>query len=500
MNKQTRREFLGDVGRGMLVAGIGGTLASELGLMPALAGDNALSFGRLEPLVGLMQETPPDKLQRLLVERLSTGTSLRDLIAAGALANARTFGGQDYVGFHTAMALMPAYQIAQEMPEKSRALPVLKVLYRNATRIQACGGRRREVLHTVAPADEAAPLALRSAMRRRDMDGAERVFAKLAQRPPKDAFNDLQHLVQDDINVHRIVLAWRAWDMLRLTGAEHAHTMLRQSVRFCVHEERVRVSKRRPEPRIRTVLPRLLDEYRLLGRPLGDRKADDRWVSALSSTIFSGTREQAAEAVASALADGFATEAIGEAMSLAANQLLLHDGGRRDGTVHGASVGVHASDAANAWRQTVRVARRGHAVASLVVGAFHTAGQSGRVAREPYADRPERIEGKTPELLLREARAAVEERNQAGACAAIHRYSQLGAPPAPVFALLRRYAVSEDGKLHAEKYYRTVTEEFASTRAAFRWRHLVALARVSASEYGTPAPGHADARRLLKLS
>ncbi|MEE8105198.1 MAG: hypothetical protein V3T86_06660 [Planctomycetota bacterium] len=500
MNQQTRREFLGDVGRSMLVAGIGGTLVSELGLMPALAGDNTLSFGRFEPLARLMQETPPDKLQRLLVEKLSAGTSLRDLIAAGALANARTFGGQDYVGYHAAMALMPAYQIAQEMPTKSRALPVLKVLYRNTARIQARGGRRNEVLHTVGPAPEAAPLALRSAIRRRDMDGAERLFAKLAQRTPKDAFNDLQQIVQDDINVHRIVLAWRAWDLLRLTGEEHAHTMLRQSVRFCVHEERERVSKRRPEPRIRTVLPKLLDEYGLLGRKLGDRKADDKWVAALGSTVFSGTREQAAEAVAAALADGFAPDAIGEAMSLAANQLVLHDGGRReDGTVHGASVGVHASDAANAWRHTVRVASHSHAVASLVVGAFHTAGQSGHVGREPFIDAPEPVEGKTPELLLREARAAVEERDQAWACVAVQRYGQLGAPAAPVFELLRRYAVSEDGKLHAEKYYRTVTEEFASTRAAFRWRHLVALARVTASEYGTPAPGHADARRLLEL-
>jgi hypothetical protein len=62
-----------------------------------------------------------------------------------------------------------------------------------------------------------------------------------------------------------------------------------------------------------------------------------------------------------------------------------------------------------------------------------------------------------------------------------------------------RFATSEDGALHAEKYYRTVTEEFALTRPAFRWRQLVALARVTASEYGFPAPGYAEACRLLKV-
>ena len=67
-----------------------------------------------------------------------------------------------------------------------------------------------------------------------------------------------------------------------------------------------------------------------------------------------------------------------------------------------------------------------------------------------------------------------------------------------MFDLLLRFAVSEDGALHAEKYYRTATEEFAATRPAFRWRQLVSLARVTASAYGQPAPGHAEACRLLE--
>jgi hypothetical protein len=57
--------------------------------------------------------------------------------------------------------------------------------------------------------------------------------------------------------------------------------------------------------------------------------------------------------------------------------------------------------------------------------------------------------------------------------------------------------VSEDGALHAEKYYRTASEEFARMRPTFRWRQLVALARVTASEHGQPAPGVAEACQLL---
>ena len=97
---------------------------------------------------------------------------------------------------------------------------------------------------------------------------------------------------------------------------------------------------------------------------------------------------------------------------------------------------------------------------------------------------------------------------QALAAAAIHRYGELGGSPRAVFDLLLKFATSEDGALHAEKYYRTVTEEFAATRPAFRWRQLVALARVTASAYGMHsrdkrggrAPGYEQARELLGLA
>src|SRR6266487_2079522 len=89
---RTRREFLADVGRGMLVASVGYGMASELGLAPAFAADasDTLDFGPLEPLVRLMQDTPANKLLPALANQLKSGTELSRLVTAGALANART--------------------------------------------------------------------------------------------------------------------------------------------------------------------------------------------------------------------------------------------------------------------------------------------------------------------------------------------------------------------------------------------------------------------------
>ena len=49
-----------------------------------------------------------------------------------------------------------------------------------------------------------------------------------------------------------------------------------------------------------------------------------------------------------------------------------------EGSVHGDSVGVHASDAANAWRHIARVTSARNTFASLIAAAYHTAGQAGR--------------------------------------------------------------------------------------------------------------------------
>jgi len=515
MARKTRREFLSDVGQGMLMASVGSTLANDLGLATmALADEGAkpLAFGALEPLVALMQETPIERLLPEVVRRMRDGTDAKQIVAAAALANARTFGGQDYEGYHTIMALSPAYQMARELDTPRQALPILKVLYRNTNHIQESGGRAHEALHPVeseplASTNQPAGEVLRDLVRKQDMEGAERTFATLANGSLDEAYNDLLYLVHDDVNVHRVVLAWRAWALLDLTGKEQAHTLLRQSVRFCVDGER-EIQKRGGNAELRGLLPKLLDQHKLVEREPGRKEAEDAWVDQLCETIVTSSRSQAADAVAAALAEGFSHEAVGEAISLAANQLVLRDPGRRQadssakpvGSVHGASVGVHASDSANAWRNIARVSNRRNAVASLIVGAYHTAGQNQFLNKQPYplAEHESRASSHQPGAMLGDVEAAIKAKDQALACALVHRMGELGEAPRPVFDLLIRYAISEDGALHAEKYYRTVSEEFASTRPSFRWRHLAALARVTASEYGFPAPGYDQAKELLK--
>jgi hypothetical protein len=515
MTPTSRREFLNSVGRGMLVAGIGASVAHDLGLAAAFADDATadLSFGPLDGLVDLMQSTPPEKLQPILVGKLTVGeATLRQLVAAGALANAEAFGGEDYVGFHTAMAMIPAWQMTELLPSERQPLPVLKVLYRNSGQIQAMGGASKKTLREMHAAEEATvenrAVAIRDACRTADVAQAERLFAPLEAASLDEAFNTLQPVMQDDINVHRFVFAHRTYGLASLLGKEHAYTILRQCVRFCCSHEQNRINRKGAEDPIRKLLPQLLDQYKLQGKTPGTRDPGDAAVEALAETIYRGPRDKSADAVAAALAEGISPEVVGEAISLASNLLVLRQP-QTQWRTHGDSAGVHSSDATNAFRNMARYAQTQYAISGLVVAAYHTAAhQPFSADAYPTAEHRELVKTKDAEGLLAEAEDAVRHNDQGRAAAAIALYGEGGHSPDAVYERMLKYTISEDGRLHGEKYYQTVQEEFRTTRPAFRWRQLVGLARVTASAYGYDrsdkpggrAPGYEDACRLLKVT
>jgi hypothetical protein len=494
----------------MLAVLIGSSLAAELGLAADDGKDDQdKTRTDLARLSQLIQQTSTKDLLPALDKQLKSGTSLKELVAAGALANARAFGGQDYNGYHSFMALCPSYAMAMALPEKERPLPILKVLYRTSTHIHGARCADENHLDKVEPAklDGSVPAGeqLREATRAGKLAQAEQIFAALPGTP-EQTYDDVQLMIQDDLNVHRVVLAWRAWEVLDFIGKDRAREMLRQTVRFCSDPRQ----GGRGEHPIRKALPRLLEAHKLLSAKPGSKQVDDAWVEKVAKTVYADSQEKAAETVAAALADGVDPDAISEAISLAGTMLVLGDPGRTkewasankpEGSVHGDSVGVHASDAANGWRHIAKVASARNTFASLIAAAYHTAGQAGRQMNNPYplVEDVEKVETKDGDKLLAALDEALRGKDQRRAAAVASRYGELGHDAKAIFAKLRQYSISEDGALHAEKYYQTASEEYARSREKFRWRHVIALARVVASAGGQPAPGIAEARKLLGL-
>ena len=420
MKSANRREFLESVGRGMFVAGLGAAVAQDLGFSPAFAYEGAtdLSFGKFDGLVDLMQSTPAEKLQPILIEKLSRGeTDLTQLISAGALANAETFGGEDYVGFHTAMAMLPALQMSGQLASERQPLPILKVLYRNSQQIQQYGGASKKTLREMHAAEEAtvenAGVAIRDACRASDVAKAEQLFGPLGKGSLEDAFNALQPAMQDDINVHRFVFAHRTYGLASLLGSDYAHTILRQCVRFCITHEAG--AEEAQQPRIAhsgldAQAARSVQARRQVARHARSGRRRRRGPG--QGRSIKARRNKSADAAAAALADGISPEVVGEAISLASNLMVLRQGADQWRT-HGDSAGVHSSDATNAWRNMARIPSPQYAVSGLIVAAYHVAAHkpfSGEAY--PTADHRALVKANDAEGLLAEAEDAVRHNDQ----------------------------------------------------------------------------------------
>jgi hypothetical protein len=398
------------------------------------------------------------------------------------------------------------------LTDRRQPLPVLKVLYRNSQQIQSVGGASKATLEAIHAAEHASQgdvgTQIRDACRQVDVERGEKLLAGVGGSP-LDAFNALQPAIQDDLNVHRFVFAHRTYGLVGLLGQEYAYSMLRQCVRLCADHEREHVERKQAESPIRALVPKLLDQYKLDGKTIGKRDPGDAAVNELCLAIYNGPRDKASEAVAAALADGIDPEVIGEAISLASNLYVLRQG-TDNWRTHGDSAGVHSSDATNAWRNMVRIADPRYAVSGLIVAAYHAGIQSPPFQTPAYPTDEHRSQVKVRDAagLLAETEDAIRHNDQGRAAAAMQIYGESGHAVEPALDLMLKYAVSEDGRLHGEKYFHTVREEYRTIRPAFRWRQIVALARVTSSAYGYNrddkhgfrAAGYEDACRLLRVT
>ncbi len=481
--RSTRRQFLVTVGAALELAAVAG--AAPRGARRLFWDDAAgrLGLGRFEALAGLLLESEPEEVLPRVARELREGLPLSDLVAATALVNARALGGSNYNGFHALMALMPSYEMALQGSGPDAVLPVLKVVQRNLRFIAQAGMRERDTLAPVRPAQ--VPGDLLRQVRSGDLDAAHASLSARLEGPLIEAYEELQELVRQEADVHRVVLSWRAFDLLRLAGEEHAATLLRQELLYCANAD---AGREGPDAQLVALVPTLLERHGLAGRERGKRVADDAWIAELAAVVFESERAQAADAVARGLAQGFDAADVCRALALCTARIVQQDPGRGSdspglpvGSVHGANYGVHSSDAANAWRHIAGVGSARHAHATLIAAAYHTAVQPGNLLPEAFDAQLEPPTEADAGRLLARIEGSLREGDAAAAGAHARRYTDLGHAPQALLDLAFAAMLEQDGALHAEKYLRTVQEEHALARPRHGGAQLVALIRVAAS-------------------
>ena len=182
-------------------------------------------------------------------------------------------------------------------------------LHRNTNRIQEKGGRKAEVLHASHPAEQGRRQGARLRQRAPAERGEGRAhLRRMAQDSPDEAYNDLQYTVQDDTNVHRVVAApggpgtcSTSRQGARPHAAAAVGPLLRQGGGSATAGN---------ASRPRTLLPKLLDQYKLLEQGAGQASRRTTPGSrSMASTIFAASRRARPPTLAAAaLAEGIAPE------------------------------------------------------------------------------------------------------------------------------------------------------------------------------------------------
>ena len=223
----------------MLIASVGPTMAANLGVSPAFAGEvsDALDFGDREPLVPLYagdagRQTAADARR----QAESGARTSRDW---SPLPHWPTPAPSADI---TTTAITPSWPSAglshgSGNADGSKSAAGTQSAAPQHTLHASRRRTRHESLHQVEPAKlpkaNSTPKVAASDPPC-DAANAEKILAAIGQGSLEDAYNQLQLCIQDDIDVHRVVLSWRSWATLDLTGRDAAITLLRQSVQFCV--------------------------------------------------------------------------------------------------------------------------------------------------------------------------------------------------------------------------------------------------------------------------
>src|SRR5690349_22923653 len=134
-DSSTRRQFLTTAASAAAFAST--AQLGLLGKLPCVSAEEAKSSGNvvkladdIEPLVRLLEETPREKLLEEVAQRIRSGTSYREIVAALLLAGVKNVQPRPSVGFkfHAVLVVNSAHLASLASADEHRWLPIFWAL------------------------------------------------------------------------------------------------------------------------------------------------------------------------------------------------------------------------------------------------------------------------------------------------------------------------------------------------------------------------------------
>jgi hypothetical protein len=472
----------------------------------------------IEPLVQFVEETEPGRILEATLGKLRDGLSIKTLLTASALAVTRSSDlppGHHGGPLHPLVGLHALRHTIERVPAEHRFLPVLQHVALANKHINH-PGMGPYILADAAPVDaggvEATKQAFLAAVNRGLYNAADHHFLWLWNHvPPAEALDLLLTVAipKNTLDDHYFIFPMFTWRALDWLGREHTALLMRPAVRY--------VSRFPTPPALGEIEP-LLDEYALLTRPLRLHTSPDETadIGRLGEAITRGdVYAQIPRMLAAALADGLSLQGAGEALSIGAAGLFMR-------SLTGNPMDVHLHTGVNLRRYLLELEGVSLRNKLLALLTWHTGPEvrstqtrmepppqpdPAAVAALPHRDQAALLDALAESIYtqpptdwstvtnLGQMRAVPEVKTTVNLA---QQYADLGYDPDALIARLAEIVVHDNfTEMHAFKHHQATFEEFHTTRAPWRWRHLVSAAQASAISYGKNMEVYEEAVELL---
>ncbi|QDT07356.1 hypothetical protein K227x_57830 [Rubripirellula lacrimiformis] len=465
---------------------------SFLGRLPSVSAaesqlpTTAVQFSEdIEPLVRLLEDTPRQKVIETFAEKILSGTSYRQVLAALLLAGVRNVQPRPSVGFkfHAVLVVNSAHLASQSAPPSDRWLPIfwaLDYFKSSQARDQQEGDWTMSAVdQSKLPPPHQAKQAFREAMESWDVEAADVAIVSLCQSASAtEVFDLLAHYGCRDYRSigHKSIYVANAYRTLQCIGWRYAEPVLRSLAYAILNhhgEPNPSTSDLGPDAAWRMTQQTLpqLDKGWKFGR------VDSGATLSLLDTLRSATPSDAVEATAEMLSSGIAPQSIIDALYLSSGEML----GQQPGIVT-----LHSATTTNAMQYAFRTAYRDRTRQELLLqnAAFIPYFRQSMQGREKVAaqtinlgssESSDQASGDATDTSVDKLFQTVSE-NRGKASAAMLGYLDSGAPPEALIDAARRLVFLKGNDSHDYKFSSAVLEDYYAVSPDFRNAFLASSA------------------------
>lgn len=481
-----RRQFLSTAAAGGAFLGL--NQFDFLGRLPRVSAEEAkpnpeaVQFNPdIEPLVRLLEETPRDQLLEKVAQRVQSGTSYQEVLAALLLAGVRNVQPRPSVGhkFHAVLVVNSAHIASIASPDSERWLPIFWALDHfkssQARDVEEGNWTMGPVNEDKLPPMRRARREFTEAMDNWDAEKADTAVAALSRGATSGEMFELfaRYGARDFRSIgHKAIYVANAWRTLNCIGWRHAEPVMRSLTYALLNH----VGEPNPaENDLAPDAPGRSNESRVaqIKRGWKDGELNDQATTELLGLLRTGSVDEVCDSVVETVNSGVSPRSVYDALLLGSGELLMRQPG---------IVALHAVTSTNAFWYAYNTTRNDETRRKILLQnaaflpLFREAMQSrGKVGDAQLDQLAGAMPGDTP---LGDSTAAIEAifdrvgSDSAAAAQGVLAYLDAGQRPEELITAARRLVFLKGSNSHDYKFSSAVLEDYYHVSPNWRNRFL----------------------------